>query len=280
MVITNKSIREFREFLSKSERESNTLEKYTRDVNCFAEFVGGRSVTKEIVLEFKRHLEENHAPSSVNSMLAAVNGFLKFRGKPEFCVKPLKIQRNLFSSENKELTKIEYERLIRTSFSTGNERLALALQTIGSTGIRVSELKFITVEAVVTGSAKISCKGKYRVIFLPNDLRKLLGKYVQRQKITEGAVFVTRSGKPLDRSNIWREMKKLCEKANVSPTKVFPHNLRHLFARTFYALKKDLSRLADILGHSSISTTRIYTMESGREHARQVNELNLVLMTT
>ncbi len=280
MKITEKSIRGFREFLSENEREVNTIEKYIRDLSCFAEFVGDRNVTKDLVLGFKHHLEKSHAPSSVNSMLAAVNGFLKFMGKPELCVKPLKIQKNLFSSENKELTKAEYEKLIRTASALGNERLALVLQTIGSTGIRVSELKFITVEAVQTGSAKISCKGKYRVVFLPNDLSKLLRKYIARQKITEGAVFVTRRGKPLDRSNIWREMKKLCEKANVCPTKVFPHNLRHLFARTFYSLKKDLSRLADVLGHSSVSTTRIYTMESGREHAKQVNELNLVIMTT
>lgn len=280
MRITKRSIRSFRDFLSENEREINTIEKYTHDLNYFAEFVDDRNVTKKVVLEFKRKIEENYAPSSVNSMLAAVNGYLKFMKKQNLCVKPLKIQRSLFSSESKELTKAEYERLIRTALAENNERLALVLQTIGSTGIRVSELKFITVDAIQNGSAKIFCKSKFRVVFLPNDLRRLLKNYVQRQKISEGAVFVTRCGKPLDRSNIWREMKKLCGKADVSPTKVFPHNLRHLFARMFYSLKKDLSRLADILGHSSISTTRIYMMESGSEHAKQLNDLNLVLLTT
>ncbi len=276
MTIINEKLKEFSEYLREQERSERTIEKYTRDARRLAEFVGIGELNKPLVLHFKENLRREMSPISANSVLAAVNCFLKFLGLSELCVRAFKLQRRLFSVKN-ELTAEEYKRLVKAALNAQNERLALIIQAICSTGIRISELKFITVEAVRTGRAEISCKGKFRVIFLPDKLRAVLGNYVRKQKITAGAVFVTKKGNPVDRSNIWRDMKNLCESARVSPEKVFPHNLRHLFARSFYSLEKDISRLADVLGHSSISTTRIYTMESGYNHFRQVNLLNLVV---
>lgn len=276
MFITKEIQESFHSSLKELERSDRTVEKYTRDVNRFAEYVGKSELTRAITVKFKDSLRREMSPVSANSVLAAVNCFLRFLGLSEFCVKAFKIQRRLFSLKN-ELSAGEYRRLVRAAFDAKNERLALIIQAICSTGIRVSELEYITVEAVKTGRAEVSCKGKYRVIFLPEKLCKVLSNYIAKERIAVGAVFVTRGGKPVDRSNIWRDMKKLCESANVSPEKVFPHNLRHLFARTFYSLERDILRLSDILGHSSVSTTRIYTMESGENHARQVNLLNLVV---
>ena len=276
MTITNETMKSFCDFLKEQERSSRTIEKYIRDARRFSEYIGNEELTKPLVLQFKENLRREMSPRSANSVIAAVNCFLKFMGLPELCVRTFKLQRRLFSTRN-ELTAEEYRRLVKAAMNAHNERLALIIQAICSTGIRISELRFITVEAVKTGRAEVSCKGKFRIIFLPDKLRVVLGNYIQKQKITAGAVFVTRSGKPVDRSNIWRDMKNLCASARVSPEKVFPHNLRHLFARSFYSLEKDISRLADILGHSSIATTRIYTMESGYNHFRQVNMLNLVV---
>ncbi len=270
-------IQNYRTFLREQERAPGTVQKYTHDLGAFLAFAGKQPLTKSLLIAWKEALTAAHAPASVNSMLAAVNGFLKFQGWGELCVRPLKIQRSLFLEEKKELTKGEYRRLVEAAEKGENERLSLVMQTICATGIRVSELKFITVESLQSGRAEIRNKGKWRVVFLPGKLRKVLKKYAQRQKRTAGAVFVTRTGKPLDRSNIWRDMKALCNSAGVDPEKVFPHNLRHLFARTFYAMEKDLGRLADILGHSSINTTRIYTAESGSVHAAQMERLGLVV---
>lgn len=258
------------------ERSPRTIEKYAHDITRFAEFVGNEEPTKGVVLRFKEALRREMSPVSANSVIAAVNSFLKFIDLPQCCVKSFKIQRRLFSAKG-ELTECEYKRLVKAAFNNKNERLALIIQTICSTGIRVSELKFITVESVITGRAEVSCKGKYRVIFIPDKLRKILINYIKSENIASGTVFVTRGGKPVDRSNIWRDMKKLCEIAHVAAEKVFPHNLRHLFARAFYAIEKDIVRLSDLLGHSNIATTRIYTMDSGREHLRQVNLINLVV---
>lgn len=219
----------------------------------------------------------HYAAASVNAMLAAVNGFLSFCGWSDCRVKPLKIQRELFCREEQELSREEYLRLVRAAVQSGNERLSLVLQTICSTGIRVSELLFITAEAVRSGRAVVRCKGKTRYILLPERLRRALSAYLAKQKRAAGPVFITRTGKPLDRSNIWRDMKALCKRAGVKAGKVFPHNLRHLFARTFYSLEKDLSRLADILGHTNVSTTRIYTVESGAAHRRQMERMGLVI---
>ena len=277
LTITPGAIRQYAAHLREQERAPATIQKYVHDLTALAAFLAGRVATKGALLEWKEELIGRYAPASVNAMLAAVNRFLTFCGQDGLRLRPLKIQRALFLPEEKELTRAEYVRLVRAAERQENARLALVLQTICATGIRVSELRFITAEAVQAGRAEVSNKGKRRTVFLPDRLRKLLKNYLKKQKITAGAVFVSRNGKPLNRSNIWRDMKALCESAGVEPGKVFPHNLRHLFARTFYAIEKDLSRLADILGHSSVTTTRIYTAESGAIHARQLGRLGLVV---
>ena len=277
--LTPTHIRRYLLHLREQERAPATIQKYAHDLGALAAYLDGAPLTKTALIGWKEALVAAHAPATVNSMLAAMNSFLAFMGWRELTVKPLKMQKNLFSDEGRELSRDEYARLVRAAGQQGNERLSLVIQTICATGIRVSELKFITAEAVQIGRAEITNKGKRRVVFLPEKLRRVLKAYLKAQKKTAGAVFTTRTGKPLDRSNIWRDMKKLCESAGVEPGKVFPHNLRHLFARTYYTLEKDLSRLADILGHSSVATTRIYTAESGRVHARQVERMGLVLTT-
>ena len=277
LTISPALVEKYAAYLREQERSPATVEKYVHDLTALAVFLAGRSISKGALLEWKETLIENYAPASVNNKLAAVNGFLSFCGMGALRLRKLKIQKALFLSEEKELTKAEYIRLVKAAEQTENERLSLVIQTICATGIRVSELRFITAEAVQCGRAEVSNKGKRRVIFLPDKLRRLLKTYLQKQKITAGAVFLSKNGRPLDRSNIWRDMKKLCESAGVEPSKVFPHNLRHLFARTFYSIEKDLSRLADILGHSSVTTTRIYTAESGAAHARQIGRLGLVV---
>lgn len=275
--ITEKSIEKYLLYLREEEKSAATLQKYNCNLHMLLKFLNGEPLSKENLIRWKESLIEQYAPASVNVMLVTVNGYLNYMKWQELTVKLLKIQRSLFLEEEKELTREEYKRLVRAAQKKENERLALVLQTICATGIRVSELKFITVEAIYCGKAEISNKGKVRVVFLPQKLRIVLKQYVQKLAKTTGAIFTTKSGKPLDRSNIWRDMKKLCESAEVSPKKVFPHNLRHLFARIFYGLEKDLSRLADILGHSSLATTRIYTAESGAVHARQMERLQLVI---
>lgn len=277
LTITPERIEKYAAYLRESERSGSTIRKYVHDLGALAEFLRGRPVSKGALLEWKEELVGQYAPASVNNKLAAINGFLAYCGLNELRLRKLKIQKSLFLSEEKELTKSEYVRLVRAAERAENERLSLVIQTICATGIRVSELRFITAEAVQTGRAEVANKGKRRTVFLPDKLRKLLKSYLQKQKITAGAVFVSKNGKPLDRSNIWRDMKKLCESAGVEPSKVFPHNLRHLFARTYYSLEHDLSRLADILGHSNVTTTRIYTAESGAVHARQIGRLGLVV---
>lgn len=279
MILTTKNLTSFREYLARQDRSGHTIEKYVRDARKLLVFANGKKLTQTILLEFKRALCAKFSPISVNSMLAGVNALFEFLGKRELKLKPVKIQKEVFSSDEKELSKTDYEKLIKAAERRHSARLSLIVQTICSTGIRVSELKFITAEAVASGVARINCKGKHRVVYLPESLRALLKNYLRQQKITTGAVFVTRTGKPVDRSNIWREMKKLGGEAHVSKRKIFPHNLRHLFARTYYALEKDITHLADILGHSSIDTTRIYTKESGQIHARRIERLNLVLTT-
>ena len=270
-------IKLFGTFLANEERAQATIEKYLRDVATFISWLSSNDVDKERCVAYKAHLTEQLAPSSVNSILSSLNSFFSFLGWNELRIKTVKIQRRIFASEGKELTKSEYERLLRAAKSQNNERLYLLMQTICSTGIRVSELRYITVEAIQAERAEISCKGKQRMVFLSSKLCKTLKRYAQEQKITHGAIFVTKNGKPIDRSNIWADMKKLCKSASVSEKKVFPHNLRHLFARTYYTVQKDIVRLADILGHSSVNTTRIYTIESGEIHRKQLQHLGLLL---
>lgn len=274
--ITNEQIRSFALHLHEDEKSEATVEKYIRDVSAFSSFLRERELTKQEVIEYKKQISENYAPASVNSMLVSINSFLDFIGFHDFRVKLLKIQRQMFVSEKKELTAAEYRRLLKAAQGT---RLALVIQTICETGIRVSELEFITVEAVECGRAVVDCKNKTRVILIPTALRKILLQYIKKTGVKSGSVFVTKTGKKLNRSNIWRDMKALCERANVDQEKVFPHNLRHLFARTFYSLERDIVRLADLLGHSSINTTRVYTIETGREHFNCLERMHRVLMT-
>ncbi len=276
-IVTNQVLSSFEKFLIENEKAQATREKYMRDLRCFAEYVAERPLDKPLILEYKASLERSYAIRSANSMLAALNSLLRFMGWHDLCVKQFKVQKEAYCSEEKELTKAEYASLVRAAEQKKNERLSLVVQTICGTGIRVSELEFITVEAVKRGEAVVSCKGKTRKIFIVKALQKKLLKYATEQGITSGILFVTKSGKPLDRSNIWRAMKDLCEQAGVSPKKVFPHNLRHLFARTFYGIEKDIAKLADILGHSNINTTRIYIITSGAEHQRRMENMRLII---
>ena len=263
----------FEAYLQREEKSPLTVEKYLRDVRSFTEWLGERPLTKEQTLAYKQELTERYAIASVNSMLSALNCWLDFIGRGDCRVKILKRQQRMFRPAEKELTKKEYERLLQAA--KHNPRLYLLMQTICATGIRVSEHRFITVEAARRGYADVKLKGKLRTVFLPRALCKQLLQYARRLQILSGSIFITASGKPLDRSTIWAEMKKLCAAAGVAREKVFPHNLRHLFARTYYSMEKDIVRLADILGHSSVNTTRIYTMESGSTHRRQIEKMRL-----
>ena len=275
--ITNAILNCFYQNLIEEEKSSATVEKYMRDAKEFAEWIGDRDFDKSDVLEYKQYLIGKYATASVNSMLSSINSLFSKLEWFEMRVKTIKMQRKIFSSSEKELTKSEYERLLKAAKSKNNERLYLLMQTICATGIRVSEVKYITCEAIRKEWAEVSNKGKNRRIYIPRELCKMLKEYCVKQKISSGPVFITKNGKTLDRSNIWSDMKKLCKEANVSEGKVFPHNLRHLFARTFYSIQKDIVRLADILGHSSVNTTRIYTVESGEIHHRQIQKLGLLL---
>ena len=275
--LTVEQIASYGQFLYRNERSPGTIEKYLRDINTFVQWLGNRGVTKELTADWKACLlEQGYAPVTINSMLSALNGLFKFLGWNECQVKFLKIQRRLFRDTNRELTRSEYNRLLVTAKELGRDRLALLIETIGATGIRVSEVKYITVEAARKGKTEISLKGKIRVILLSAKLCRKLLKYAQKQKTASGAIFRTKSGKELSRRQIWAELKGLCKHADVAPTKVFPHNLRHLFATIFYKACKDIVKLADVLGHSSIETTRIYLMTSGIEHRRQLERLGLV----
>ncbi len=275
--ITNKLIESFKNYLIEEEKSDNTIEKYIRDVTAFMMWLCDVELTKAVVLEYKKSLNDAYAPTSINSMLSSLNTFFDFCDWHDLKVKTLKIQRQIFTDEKKELTKAEYERLLKAAKDKKNERLYYLMQTICSTGIRISELSYITKEAAYQGQATIRCKGKLRKVFLPKKLCKMLKGYIKEQGITSGAVFISRTGKPLDRSHIWKMLKSLCESAGVSKDKVFPHNFRHLFAKTYYSLHKDIVRLADILGHSSVNTTRLYTIESGIVHTKQLQNLGLLL---
>ena len=277
-ILTKQLIEDFFCYLKSEEKSQNTMEKYLRDVRAFAMYLNGAEVTKETVIVYKGKLfSENYAARSVNSILASLNSLFSFLGWTDCRVKTIKLQRQMYCPEEKELTKAEYMRLVNAAKQKGNERLNLLIQTICGTGIRVSELQYITVEAVKCGEAVVSLKGKTRSVFIVRELQKKLIRYAAEQKITTGAIFVTRSGKPMSRTNIWREMKNLCEQAGVNPKKVFPHNLRHLFARTFYGIEKDIAKLADILGHSCINTTRIYIITTGNEHRQRMENMRLII---
>lgn len=276
--LTDKLVAEFSAHLKNEEKSKNTTEKYLRDVRMFAAHFRGTEITKEMVIAYKsKLLAEHYAVRSVNSILASLNSLFTFLGWSDCKVKSMKLQRQIYCPEEKELTKAEYLRLVNTAKRKGKERLNLILQTICGTGIRVSELEYITVEAAKSGKAVVALKGKTRSVFLVKELQKKLLRYATEQNISSGTIFITRNGKPLSRTNIWREMKGLCQEAGVHPQKVFPHNLRHLFARVFYGIEKDLAKLADILGHSSINTTRIYIISTGSEHRKRMENMHLIL---
>lgn len=258
--ITNEIIQEYKNYLINEEKSPSTIEQYLRDIMTFAEWVNRHDIEKKIILEYKEYLISKYSPRSVNSILSSLNSLFDYLGWHDCKVKTLKIQKQIFLDKDKELTKSEYMWLLQAA--KNNKRLYYLMQTICATGLRVSELRYITCEAVAVGQANIHCKGKMRTVILPKQLCKILKQYIKERNIKNGSVFITKTGKPLDRSNIWSDMKKLCDNAGVARSKVFPHNLRHLFARTFYSLQKDVVRLADILGHSSVNTTRIYTMET------------------
>lgn len=246
-------------------------------MKALAVYAKDGEITKETVIAYKKYLQTVFAVRSVNSMLASINRLFAFLGWHDLRVKSLKLQQQIFCPEERELTKAEYMRLCKTAERRHNKRLSLILQTICATGIRVSELQYITVEAAKRGKAVVNCKSKTRTVFIVKELKQKLLRYAAEQNIKDGMIFITRTGKPISRTNIWREMKALCGEANVNPEKVFPHNLRHLFARVFYGIEKDIAKLADILGHSSIDTTRIYIISTGTEHRRRMENMHLII---
>ena len=267
----------FGEHLQTEEREQSTIEKYLRSIRAFAVWLGDAPVTKSAVIAWKEHLmAEQYAPTTINAALASLNAFFKFAGWEECRVKALRLQRRAFRDPNRELTRDEYDRLISAAYESGKTRLGLLMETVCATGIRVSEVKYITVEAARCGKTDVSLKGKIRTIMLPGKLCRKLLKYAKKKKIVSGEIFLTRNGKGLSRRQIWAEMKAICRTAGVAQSKVFPHNLRHLFATVFYRACRDIVKLADMLGHSSVETTRIYLISTGVEHARQLDRLGLV----
>ena len=275
--ITEERLAAYRKELESAERAAGTVEKYLRDLRQFAAWLGGRGVSKELAAEWREHLlSEAYAPVTVNAMLSALNGFFRFQDWEDCRVKFLRIQRQIFREQARALTREEYGRLLEAARALDQDRLALLMETICATGIRVSEVAYITVEAARQGRAEVRLKGKIRVILLPGKLCRKLLKYAGHKKIASGEIFLTKGGKRLSRRQIWREMKGLCGAAGVAPSKVFPHNLRHLFATVFYRACRDIVKLADLLGHSSIETTRIYLRTTGAEHARQLERLGLI----
>ncbi len=275
--MTAELVAKFLEELRREERSSGTLEKYGRDVRAFAAFLDGRAVTRDLATQWREHLlSGGYAPVTVNSMVAAVNRFFAVHGWEDCRIQSLRLQRRFFRDERRELDRDEYLRLIETARALGRERLALLMEAMCATGVRVSEVKYLTVEAAGRGRAEIRLKGKVRTILLPGKLCRRLLKYARKKKIASGEIFLTRGGSGLSRKQIWAEMKCLCRRAGVEPSKVFPHNLRHLFARAFYRVSRDVARLADVLGHSSIVTTRVYLVTTGAEHARTLERLQLI----
>ena len=274
VVIQETQLKAFEDYLYERENARATIQKYKSDAATFLRYLGNeRRVDKSRVLAYKEWLVTHYAVSSVNSMLASVNQFLIFLECRELTVKPLKVQRSLFLKEEKELSKEEYRKLVKTARQEGKEQIALCMETIAATGIRISELQYFTVEKVKQGRIEICNKGKYRRIFLTDDIRKKLLHYCKTAGVREGQIFVTRTGKPKDRSNLWKEMKRLKEKAGVCASKIFPHNFRHLFARVYYTCTKDLAGLADLLGHSSLNVTRIYTSNTGEVYQKQLEKM-------
>lgn len=276
--VTEELLYEYQTYLEDEERSAATVDKYIRDVRAFVKYLGEeQTIDGGKVRKYKQFLREQYKTSSANSMLAALNSFLLFAGREKWRVKLFKIQQVQYCRPEKEITEKDYEKLVQAARRNGEVMMSMLIQTIGSTGIRISELKFITVESLMTGRAEIYNKGKSRVVLLPAALSKMLKKYCREAGIASGSIFITKHGNPLDRSNVSKKMKQLGKKAGVDTTKIFPHNLRHLFAKVFYNVEKDVIRLMDLLGHSSISTTRLYTMTTEEQPRRQMARMNMVL---
>ncbi|MCI8737929.1 MAG: tyrosine-type recombinase/integrase [Lachnospiraceae bacterium] len=277
-MITNRKLAEFGQYLREEEYGKATMEKYLREVGYFCRWLENRKVDKKITAEFKNDLQEKgYAPSTINGKLSALNAFFRFAGWEECRVKFLRIQRQIFREQKKELNREEYRRLLKAAKDRKNERLALLMETICGTGIRISEMSYITVEALRRGRAEVVLKGKVRIIFLSEKLCRRLSEYAEKTGIVSGEIFLTGNGRRLSRRQIWREMKGLCQYAGLEEAKVFPHNLRHLFAEEFYRVSGDIVKLADVLGHSSIETTRIYLKTSGKEHTRYLDNMGLLM---
>ena len=278
-MITEEKILQYQEYLYEEEKTTATIKKYICDLKKLMDYLSGREITKMLMIEYKEALrkEKGYRLTSINSFLVAANRFFEYMGWYDLRVKTYRIQKEIFVPENRDLSKAEYKKLVQAAMKKGKKRLAMILQTICAAGIRISELSCVTVESVVKGIVEIYCKGKQRIVLLPKKLQKKLLRYIQEKGIKSGILFCTSSGKPVDRSNIWKEMKGLCEEAEVTEEKVYPHNLRHLFAKEFYAVEKDIAKLADILGHSSVETTRIYIKSTSAEHQKQLNMMELVV---
>lgn len=278
-MITEEKILQYQEYLYEEEKTTATIKKYICDLKKLMDYLSGREITKKLMIEYKEALrkEKGYRLTSINSFLVAANRFFEYMGWYDLRVKTYRIQKEIFVPENRDLSKAEYKKLVQAAMKKGKKRLAMILQTICAAGIRISELSCVTVESVLEGIVEIYCKGKQRVVLLPKKLQKKLLRYIQEKGIKSGILFCTSSGKPVDRSNIWKEMKGLCEEAEVIEEKVYPHNLRHLFAKEFYAVEKDIAKLADILGHSSVETTRIYIKSTSAEHQKQLNMMELVV---
>ena len=278
MILTDNIINEFKEYLIDNDKSAYTVEKYIRDVMKFKEYLCDNEIEKETAGEYKNYLIRNgYCVRSTNSMLSSINALFEYLDRNDLKVKTIKMQRSVYCPEDKELTRAEYQRLCAAAKMKKNNRLELIIETVCSTGIRIGELKYITVESAKCGEAVVTLKGKTRYVFIPKELKRKLLRYSTEQGIKSGMIFITRTGKALNRTNVWRDMKNLCKDAGVKPEKVFPHNLRHLFARTFYNIDKDIAKLADILGHSSIDTTRIYIISTGAEHRRLIEKMKLIL---
>ncbi len=275
--ITETEIKDFELQLKEDEKAKATIQKYAATLRLLAEWLKGSELTKQKLLEYREYLLERSKPQTVNGALSAINAYLDLKGIEGVKVKFLKVQHRAFLEENRELSEAEYKRLLNTAKRKGNDRLYFLMMTLCGTGVRVSELSYITVEAVQKGRAQIYMKGKCRTVLLPKNLCKKLLRYARTQRIKSGILFRTKSGNAMDRTNIYHDMKGLCEEAGVHAKKVFPHNFRHLFARTFYAIEKNLAHLADVLGHSRIETTRIYVAVSATEHERTLNKMRLII---
>ncbi len=278
MKLTDSAVNNFKEHLIDNDKSAYTVEKYIRDVMKFKDFACDCEIVKETTGEYKNYLFRNgYSVRSINSMLSSVNALFEYLERNDLKIKTIKMQRSVYCPEDKELTRAEYQRLCSAAKMKKNNRLELIIETVCSTGIRIGELKYITVESAKRGEAVVTLKGKTRYVFIPKELKRKLLRYASEQGIKSGIIFVTRMGKAVNRTNVWRDMKNLCKDAGVKPEKVFPHNLRHLFARTFYNIDKDIAKLADILGHSSIDMTRIYIISTGAEHRRLIEKMKLIL---